>query len=247
MTSLVIERFAAADSARRARALDVAHRRAVDALEGRTVWCVAAAPAGTHVAGAVESSLRAVRDDGVSSRRTPVRVGESLARLIERLDAMLRSSDRSAAALGPEAHEVYARGIEDGDELIGTDVHAGDVVVLHDPLAAALAEPVRSRDAHAVWRVTPRPGWGAATQAWRFLQRGRPCFDAYITDWRRGGMAAFISALDVLSAKEGPAAGAGQEGHGALSMTSLLADIVRDDRGETVGGRKHPRPTVAPR
>jgi hypothetical protein len=33
---------------------------------------------------------------------------------------------------------------------VGDGVHRGDVVVLHDPIAAALAEAVRARGAHAV-------------------------------------------------------------------------------------------------
>jgi len=208
MTSLVTERLAAPDTARRARALEFARRRAADELAGRTVWCVAAARTGAAAASALQDCL--------------------------------------SGALGPAAREVYLQGAEQAERLIGGEVHPGDLVVLHDPAAGALAEAVRCRGAHAVWRVTLGPSSSTALEAWLSLHRSRPCLDAYITDWPPDGIAAFISAPDLLSAKEVRAHGR-PPSLDQLGWTSILADVVTSDRDETVGGTLHARPSVAAR
>ena len=248
MTSLVIEQFVAPDTARQARALECARRRASEELAGRTVWCVAAARTGAAAAATLQTRLGAVgavSADAVAARGARLRAGESLSRLVERLDQMLRG-DRGWSELDPEAREVYLRGIEDGEGLIGQELHPGDVVVLHDAIAGALAQAVRSRGAHAIWRVATGPRWSAPARAWSSLHLDKPCLDAYITGWRRGGIAAFIAAPEVLSAKEVRARRAGHS-LDELGWTSLLADVVRGDRDETVGGTLHARPSVAAR
>ncbi len=246
MTSVVTERLGEPDTARRARALECARQRAADELAGRTVWCLAAARTGAAAASALQDSLRGVHDDGVAARRAPMPVAEPLGRLVERLDEMLRGDRRSPSWLGPEAREVYLQVAEEAERLIGYEVHSGDLVVLHDPAAGALAEAVRCRGAHAVWRVTLGPKSSTAFQAWRSLHRRRPCLDAYVTDWPPGGIAAFISARDLVSAKEVRAGGQPQS-LDELGWTSLLADVVTGDRDETVGGTLHARPSVAAR
>jgi hypothetical protein len=94
----------------------------------------------------------------------------------------------------------------------------------------------------------------AASAAWRFLHRTRPGLDAYITAWRsdrpaRTGtarIAAYVAAPSVVSAKEVDASRSG-EGYEEIGWTTLLADVVRDDRTERVGGTVRARPSVAAR
>ena len=72
--------------------------------------------------------------------------------------------------------------------------------------------------------------------------------------WRSGltaprahaGVAAYITAAGVVSAKEVDANGPGSD-YEEISWTTLLADVVRDDRAERVGGTVHARPSVAAR
>jgi hypothetical protein len=117
VTSLVTEQFAEPDTARQARVLERARRRAADQLAGRTVWCLAAARTGAAAASALQDCLGAVRADGVAARRARLPVAESLTRLVERLDEMLRGDRRSSPWLGPEAREVYLRGMEEAEQL----------------------------------------------------------------------------------------------------------------------------------
>jgi hypothetical protein len=86
------------------------------------------------------------------------------------------------------------------------------------------------------------------------LDRSTPALDAYVAAWRsertgsRGGpaLAAYISASGVVSAKAVDATGPDQRA-AEICWTTLLADVVRDDRAERVGGTVQARPSVAAR
>jgi hypothetical protein len=112
-----------------------------------------------------------------------------------------------------------------------TRVMPEDLVVLHDPSAAALARPARERRAHVVSRTGPTEPPG-----------GHPSpVDAYLMAWGRH-VAALMPAPALMRLKEME-----RDTYDDLGWGSLLADIVRSDRDERVGGTRHPRPTVAPR
>ena len=156
-------------------------------------------------------------------------------------------------ALGPVEEDAYRKGRQDGDALLPGDVQAGDVVVLHDPIAAALARPIRDRGAHAIWS-TSIGRWesgvcGLAVSA--PLEAGsrrvyhRVAIRSARQD-RRGPDRRIHRAPSVISAKEVDASRSGQ-GYEEIGWTTLLADVVRDDRAERVGGTVRARPSVAPR
>src|ERR1700727_2058694 len=149
VTTLVLEQFAAPDSDRGIRRLELTRRRAAEELAGRTVWCVSSLRAGRRAADALRRRLRALPDDGLSSRGIRMREGQTLTRVTE-----------------------------NGDELLGSEVQAGDLVVLHDPLAAALADAIRARGAHAIWRLPVERLADAADGAWALAHRSRPRVDA---------------------------------------------------------------------
>jgi hypothetical protein len=253
VTSLLIEQFHTPDTHRTVRRLELVRRRAAERLAGRSVWCMAAVPTEEAAADALEHCLQAAHDDGVAAHRTLLELGEPLQSVMERLDAMLRGVTTRGSALGPVERDAYRKGRQDGDALLPVDVQAGDVVVLHDPIAAALAQPIRDRGAHAIWSTSIGPG-RAASAAWQFLHRSRPGLDAYITAWRSdrtartgtAGIAAYIAAPPVVLAKEVDASRSDQ-GYEEIGWTTLLADVVRDDRTERVGGTVRARPSVAPR
>lgn len=254
MTSFVIEQFHMPNTQRSARRLDSARRRAVEQLAGRSVWCIAAAPTETPAADALERCLCGIRDQGVAPQRTQLQLREPLIGLMERLDAMLRGVTLLGPAFGAGEEDALRKGRQDGDTLIPDQVTAGDVVVLHDPIAAALAPAIRERGAHAIWRTSIGRWEGNASAAWRFLHRSSPALDAYVIAWRSGptaprahaGVAAYIAAAGVVSAKEVDADRPGSD-YEEIGWTTLLADVVRDDRAERVGGTVHARPSVAAR
>jgi hypothetical protein len=119
------------------------------------------------------------------------------------------------------------------DDLVA-GVRPDDIVVLIDSPTAEPAEAIRARGAHAVWQVTaPRPRTAAV--------------DAYVVAARAPDGAQLIAALmpgaGIVAAKE--LRGDARSQHDG--WTSLLADVVRTDRDEAVGGTLHARPTVPAR
>ena len=113
------------------------------------------------------------------------------------------------------------------------DVRPGDIVVLHHSLAAAQANELRERGAHAIWHALS-------------AHERAPAADAYLmtgTSWTGGAfVVALVPAAGVVFAKEmrGPA-------YEDIGWCSLLADVVRADREDCVGGTLHARPAIAAR
>jgi hypothetical protein len=257
---------------RDARVIAFTRETAADALAGRTVWCISALPSGAAAAELVQACLRRPARDGVTTGRRGLeqRTSPPLRRLAGQLDAMLAGALSAASEPGAAQRAAYAEGALDGDELLGPDVRADDVVVLHDALAAVLADAVRARGAHAVWHVHAQTRDPAAAAAWAFLAPFARGVDAFVVTaaappWQaatpRGGRA--------LGARE-PGSGAGgverltaampSPGHVAVKEVapsgergsgfgwrSVLADVVSEDREEHVGGTLHARPAVAAR
>jgi hypothetical protein len=136
--------------------------------------------------------------------------------------------------------------------LIVLHVRAGDILVIRDSAAIGVSRMARECGAHVIWdrRVTPRRS--GSTVDMPPPRSHAPALDAWLTAWTTGGrraprrLAAFIGAPDMLSAKE-MGAGAADDSYEQLGWTSLLADVVREDRAERVGGTVAARPSVARR
>jgi hypothetical protein len=91
-----------------------------------------------------------------------------------------------------------------------------------------------------------------AERARSFLRGYTAGIDAYVTAWsppaERPGVvveriAAVMPHADTVAAKDIPAAMASGEPR-LLAWSTVLADVVRGDRDETVGGTLHARPSV---
>ena len=175
------------------RRIDLASRRALSELAGRTVWNFSALPAGRDAADGVMDRLRWTRADGVTAAWIELAADEPT---------------RSLA-----------------------DVMAEDLVFLYDHPAARLAEPARERGAHVVCLLGAAHGWEPPDAA----------IDAYVMAWTRR-VVAMMPAPGLMSLKE-----VERRTYEDLGWGCLLADIVHSDREERVGGRLHPRPTVAAR
>jgi hypothetical protein len=193
VTVLLLDRFDLPTCRRDRRRLDLASRRTIDELAGRTVWSVSCLPAGHESAERLMRRLSWTSADGVRTSRIELAADVEVAEL---------------ARVMPE-----------------------DLIVLHDTRAAALAQQARERRAHVVSRTGPTgPPAGHPSPV-----------DAYLMAWRRG-VAALMPAPALMRLKEME-----QGTYDDLGWGSLLADVVRSDRDECVGGTLHPRPTVAPR
>lgn len=234
------------ETSRDARLLERARRRAEDELAGRTVWCVAALPAGRDAAWALRARLRSGGDSRVAVDCLALTASEPLSELGRRLEEMLNGAIPAGEQLSRADGATWASGRLDGEALMGDAVAPDDVVVLHDALAAVIAEAARERGAHVAWRVDA----GAtradrlATGAWAFLRPRTRAIDGFVGEWvaprtRRGRIG---SAIPSTGAVSGWDAGAGAA---PVAWGNALAALVHDDRHETVGGTVRARPGVA--
>ena len=249
MTAVDLEQFGVLSSSRDGRRRTRARRAALDALAGRTVWCVSAAPGARPAAQALVQRLAGCGAPRAAELHLPA--GEPLQALAEQLHAMLREDGATPAQLDEHAHELYAGGSQDGDTLMRDTIRRGDVVVFGDPAAAMLAEAARERGAHVVWHVAVarRPG-RRVVSAWRFVHEPGPAIDAYATRWsdgREAGVVAFMTRADRATGTtmaDDPRSGGWDE---ELGWSHLLADVLAVDRADHVGGRRNARPAVAAR
>jgi hypothetical protein len=252
VTRLLLEHFGTPSSAREGRRVDRERRRTLDELAGRTVWSASALPAGHESADRLDRHLSWTGDDRIDSAWLGMQADDALRQLGGRLDAMLQGSVSEAARPDRTDGELYARGVADSEALMGEEVGLDDVVVLHDSLTAVLAQAIRERGAHAVLRMSVGPARGDAMveEARAFMRPFTAGVDAYLVTWTesaaRGRVVARVAALmpspDVVAAKE-----IRPQESGDVGWASVLADVVRSDRGECVGGTLHARPTVAAR
>jgi hypothetical protein len=246
MTSLLFENFAEYSGIRDSRVLALARARADEGLAGRSVWCATA----SHNSAARARAMRACVPAALDASPIELEPQEPLRRIGERLEAMLARA--GGDALDWADAEELAGAMQRAERIVGEAVGSGDVVVLDEPLGVVLAPAVRERGAHAVLEILPGSARRQATvgAAERILRRCGAAVDARVMILRgRGGegtkrIAALITAEDVVSAKEVTARGSHPD---EICWTTVLAEIVELDRTETVGGRVHPRPTVAAR
>lgn len=254
MTSLLIEHFDLPASTRDVRALDAAGDRVGEVLAGRTVWCVTALPGARRSAEALQARLEGAGPD-VEAALLAVVADEEVRQIAARLDGML-GGRAAAVELGAADREACAQGARDGGALVGRGLRTGDVVVVHDPLSALVAEAAREHGARPVWhlRVAGPLNAVAARQALDFLGRFTSGLDAYVLGWREVGphgqtverVAAAMPAAGIVAAEEFPAR-ATVEGPRRLAWRMALAEAVRTGREEAVGGTLRPRPAVAAR
>jgi hypothetical protein len=223
VTSLTIEEL----HARNRRALGERRRRFDDALAGRTVWCITTLGAGEALAEALSTSLAGV--DGVGTERLRLQAAAEILELAAQIASMTG---------GTAAHRLRALSLEaSAAEPLG-GVSPEDVVVVHDPLAAMLASGARERGAHVVWDETNE----GVVVAWRLVREAAPPADAHLAVVPGVGIAAVMAAPSRVAAKH-----CEDVESAGLGRVAALADIVRDDRDETVGGTFHVRPVVAAR
>lgn len=134
-------------------------------------------------------------------------------------------------------------------------VRPDDVVIAHDAPTVCFSEAVREHGGHAVFRF--RAGFvptASAQVALELLAEMPACVDAYLLSWRedRGHgelverVVAAMPAAGIIAAKEFSLGVRGEDPR-PLAWRMAVAEVIRTDREEAVGGRLHAKPAVAPR
>lgn len=156
---------------------------------------------------------------------------------------------------GPDVSAATLPATAEGDDAAADWVRPDDVVIAHDVPTLRFSEAVREHGGHAVFRF--RAGFAPTTPAQAALEllaEMPPCIDAYLLSWRedRGHgevverVVAAMPAAGIIAAKEFPIGVPGANPR-PLAWRMAVAEIVRSDREEAVGGRLHVKPAVAAR
>jgi trehalose synthase len=151
-----------AEHAARARAL----------LGKRTVWNVNATASGGGVAEMLQTLLAYSRGARVDTRWLVLDGTPDFFRLTKRLHNRLHGVTGDGGPIGDDERALYERVLVENLSTLRETVRAGDIVILHDPQTAGLANGLRAMGAHPVWRChigrdTPNANSEAA---WQFLR-----------------------------------------------------------------------------
>jgi trehalose synthase len=166
-------RFAEVVGPARAEALAVdAAGEAIARLAGQAVINVNSTAAGGGVAEMLHVLLGYARAAGIDARWLVIDGNAEFFAVTKRVHNRLYGAAGDGGALDESAHAVYEDGLASDAHELATSARQGDIVVLHDPQTAGLAEHAKALDCHVVWRC--HVGIDSANdhsrQAWEFLR-----------------------------------------------------------------------------
>jgi trehalose synthase len=181
--------FAEIIGSERADALAVvAASEALRQLESRAVINVNSTAAGGGVAEMLYVLLGYVRGVGIDTRWFVIEANDEFFALTKRIHNHLYGGEGDGGPLGDEERRLYEESLRPSTDDLAGIARPGDIVVLHDPQTAGLAEHARRIGCHVVWRshVGLDEQNDNSREGWEFLRRYlEPHVDHYVfTDAR---------------------------------------------------------------
>jgi trehalose synthase len=166
------ERFAEILDADHYAAFERGMRRARELFEGRVFWHVNSTARGGGVAEMLQSLVPYFRGSGVDCRWVVIEGNDRFFRVTKRLHNNLHGELGDGGDLGDAEQQIYESALEANAQGLVSRLRRGDLVFLHDPQTAGLAQRVREAGAAVVWRChvgldTPND---IARRAWDFLR-----------------------------------------------------------------------------
>jgi trehalose synthase len=148
-------------------------------LGGHSVINVNSTAAGGGVAEMLQVLLPLARGADVDARWLVISGEPAFFAMTKRLHNRLHGGVGDGGRLAGGEHDVYRRVSRVNLEEMEAVVADGDVVVLHDPQTAGMAEGLHTRGVPVVWRChVGTDQWNVQTeQAWEFL---RPYLDGFV-------------------------------------------------------------------
>jgi trehalose synthase len=161
-------------------------------LAGRTVWNVNSTARGGGVAEMLHGLVAYAAGTGVDIRWLVVGDGPAFFAVTKRLHNRLHGVPGDAGALDAAARATYDATLARQRAEVLERVRPGDVVLLHDPQTAGLAQALRDRGAFVVWRchvgLDEHNAW--TREAWGFLHElvepAQACIfsrESFAPDW----------------------------------------------------------------
>jgi len=153
-----------------------------DRLAGRTVLNVNSTATGGGVAEMLRGLLAYVRGAGVDAQWVVIKGDPHFFEITKRIHNNLHGAAGDGGPLGPDERRHYEEILRaNADELLAL-VRPGDIVVLHDPQTAGLAQALARAGVIVIWRC--HVGADAANddvdRAWEFLRPYLEDVDAYV-------------------------------------------------------------------
>ena len=129
-----------------------AAQEAVDRLRGRSVINVNSTAAGGGVAEMLHVLLGLIRGVGVDARWFVIDGNPEFFEVTKRLHNHLYGAAGDGGDLGENEHQIYEDALWPEKDPLASHARDGDIVVLHDPQTAGLAEHAKRLGCNVVWR-----------------------------------------------------------------------------------------------
>ena len=170
--SVPLAKLAALLPDERATRLEESAAQARETFGDRVIWHVSATAHGGGVAEMLQTLLAYGQGAGIRNRWLVLDGDRPFFTITKRIHNLLHGDPGDGGALGPaeRAHYAAVLGLN-LDDMFGLAT-PGDLVLLHDPQTAGLAEPLRSRGLHVAWRchVGRDTANELSTLGWEFLR-----------------------------------------------------------------------------
>jgi trehalose synthase len=155
---------------------------AKEIFAGRVIWHVNSTARGGGVAELLQSLLAYARGAGVDNRWMVIDGNPDFFDITKRIHNNLHGYPGDGGSLGPAEHHVYEAVSALNAVVLAERVREGDVVFLHDPQTAGMAEVLAETGAHIVSRnhVGLDLPNEHAERAWEFLRPYVEMADSYV-------------------------------------------------------------------
>jgi trehalose synthase len=176
------ERFRAVLPPERFAAFERATAYARDLLGGRVVWNVNSTAKGGGVVELLRPLVAYARGAGLDVRWVVIDGTPEFFTLTKRIHNHLHGTPGDGGPLDEGARRVYEQVLTENTIAIADRVHAGDIVIVHDPQPAGMLPALRAAGAATIWRChvgIDRPN-DLAREAWEFLRPYLLAADAYV-------------------------------------------------------------------
>jgi len=155
-------------------------------LAGRTIWNVNSTATGGGVAEMLQVLVGYVTDLGIPIGWLVITGDARFFATTKRLHNQIHGDQAGGPLDAAEAHHYMRMLTANAVELLG-HIRPGDVVLLHDPQTAGLAEPLARAGARVVWRCHIGVDWenDATRAAWDFLSPHLTSAEGYVFSRRK--------------------------------------------------------------
>jgi trehalose synthase len=180
--ALALEQLAGVLSPERAERVMANAARARASFGDRVIWHVNATAHGGGVAEMLQTLLAYGKGAGIDNRWLVLDADAPFFEITKRLHNRLHGEPGDGGDLGVAEHAHYQMTLAANLTDIRSRAATRDLVVLHDPQTAGLADGLRANGNRVVWRchVGRDTGNEQTEQAWTFLRRYLERVDAYV-------------------------------------------------------------------